>query len=171
MPSCSCWEGLGAGGEGADRGWDGWMTSPTPWAWAWVNSRSWWWTGRPGMLWFLELWSQTRLSNWTELNCFIISGCIQKAKSQHLEMLVSKYYKMLVCVLNCSIVSDSVWPIMKAFFFFWCFIYNFSQSIFYHFILVFCSRWELHPLDILGNKKGCLFQECTPCDAQISNPG
>ena len=43
-------EGLGAGGEGDDRGWDGWMASPTPWAWVWVNSRSWWWTGRPGVL-------------------------------------------------------------------------------------------------------------------------
>ena len=48
-----CWEGLGAGGEGDDRGWDGWMVSPTRWAWVWVNSRSWWWTGRPGVLWFM----------------------------------------------------------------------------------------------------------------------
>ena len=37
-----CWEGLGAGGEGDDRGWDGWMASPTQWTWVWVNSRSWW---------------------------------------------------------------------------------------------------------------------------------
>ena len=35
-----CWEGLGAGGEGDDRGWDGWMASPTRWAWVWVNSGS-----------------------------------------------------------------------------------------------------------------------------------
>ena len=35
-----CWEGLGAGGEGDDRGWDGWMASPTRWTWVWVNSRS-----------------------------------------------------------------------------------------------------------------------------------
>ena len=47
-----CWEGLGAGGEGDDRGWDGWMASPTRWTWVWVNSRSWWWTGRPGVLRF-----------------------------------------------------------------------------------------------------------------------
>ena len=44
------WERLTAGGEGADRGWDGWMASPTQWTWVWVNSRSWWWTGRPGVL-------------------------------------------------------------------------------------------------------------------------
>ena len=40
-----CWEGLGAGGEGDDRGWDGWMVSLTRWMWVWVNSGSWWWTG------------------------------------------------------------------------------------------------------------------------------
>ena len=45
-----CWEGLGAGGEGDDRGWDGWMASPTQWTWVWLNSGSWWWTGRPGVL-------------------------------------------------------------------------------------------------------------------------
>ena len=43
----------GVGGEGDDRGWDGWMASPTWWTWVWVNSRSWWWTGRPGMLRFM----------------------------------------------------------------------------------------------------------------------
>ena len=43
------WEGLGEG-EGHDRGWDGWMASLTQWTWVWVNSGSWWWTGRPGVL-------------------------------------------------------------------------------------------------------------------------
>ena len=67
-----CWEGLGAGGEGDDKGWDGWMASLTRWTWVSVNSRSWWWTGRPGVLQFMG--SQgvehdwvTEL-NWTELN-------------------------------------------------------------------------------------------------------
>ena len=50
-----CWEGLGAGGEGDDRGWDGWMASPTQWTSVWVNSGIWWWTGRPGVLWFMGL--------------------------------------------------------------------------------------------------------------------
>ena len=59
------------GRRGDDRGWGGWMTSPTQWTWVWINSGSWWWTGRPGMLqsmglprvrpdWVTEL-------NWTEL--------------------------------------------------------------------------------------------------------
>ena len=36
--------------EGDDRGWGGWMASPTPWTWVWANSRRWWGTGRPGVL-------------------------------------------------------------------------------------------------------------------------
>ena len=67
-----CWEGWGPGGEGDHRGWDGWMASVTRRAWVWVNSRSWWWAGRPGMLRFMGSqrvghdWA-TEL-NWTELN-------------------------------------------------------------------------------------------------------
>ena len=49
-----CWEGLGAG-EGDDRGWDGWMASLTRWTWVSVNSGSWWWTGRPGVLQIMGL--------------------------------------------------------------------------------------------------------------------
>ena len=64
-----CWEGLGAGGEGDNRGWDGWISSLTRWTWVWVNSGSWWWTGRP---WRSVIHgvakSRTRLSDWTELN-------------------------------------------------------------------------------------------------------
>ena len=61
------WERLRAGEEGDDRGWDGWMASPTQWTWVWVNSGSWWWTGRPGMLWFMG--SQRVRHDWaTELN-------------------------------------------------------------------------------------------------------
>ena len=60
-----CWEGLGAGGEGDDRGWEGWMASPTRWTWVCVNSGSWWWTGRSGVVQFME--SQRWLSDWTEL--------------------------------------------------------------------------------------------------------
>ena len=62
-----CWERLKAGGEGDDRGWDGWMASLTRWTWVWVNSGSWWWTGRPGVLWFTGL--QRVGHDWaTELN-------------------------------------------------------------------------------------------------------
>ena len=62
-----CWERLRAGGEGDDRGWDGWMASPTEWNWVWEDSGSWWCTGRPGMLQFMG--SQRVRHDWaTELN-------------------------------------------------------------------------------------------------------
>ena len=62
-----CWERLRAGREGDDRGWDSWMASPTQWTWVWVDSGSWWWTERPGVLWFMG--SQRVGHDWaTELN-------------------------------------------------------------------------------------------------------
>ena len=62
-----CWERLKAGGEGDDRGWDGWMAPPTQWRWVWASSGSWWWTRRPGVL--QSMGSQKVGHNWTtELN-------------------------------------------------------------------------------------------------------
>ena len=59
------WERLKT--EGDDTGWDGWMASPTWWTWIWVNSRSWWWTGKPGVL--QSMGSQRVGHDWaTELN-------------------------------------------------------------------------------------------------------
>ena len=59
--------GLGTGGEGDNRAWDGWMASLTQWMWVWVNSGNWWWTGRPGVLRFMG--SQRVGHDWvTELN-------------------------------------------------------------------------------------------------------
>ena len=58
---------LNEGGEGNDRGWDGWMASPTWWTWVWVSSGSWWWTGKPGTLQSMR--SQRVGHGWTtELN-------------------------------------------------------------------------------------------------------
>ena len=68
-----CWEGLGAGGEGDNRGWDACMASLTRWTWVWVNSGSGWWTGRSGVVRFMGLqrvghdWA-TQL-NWTQIQC------------------------------------------------------------------------------------------------------
>ena len=76
-----CWEGLGARGEGDDRGWDGWMASLTRWMWVWVHSGSWWWTGRPGALRFMG--SQRVRHDWaTELNWTDVTWiCVQFFKS------------------------------------------------------------------------------------------
>ena len=64
-----CWERLKSGRERDDRGWNGWMGSPTQWTWVWAISGSWWWTGRAGLLqlqrvrynWVTEL-------NWSHLD-------------------------------------------------------------------------------------------------------
>jgi len=75
-----CWEGLGAGGGGNDRGWDGWMASSTQWTWVWVNSGSWWWTGRPGMLRFMgsqrvrQDWAAEL--NWTDTSFWVLHSCV-----------------------------------------------------------------------------------------------
>ena len=67
LKRCWCWEGLNTGGEGDGRVWDGCVASPTWWTWVSVNSGSWWWTGRPGVLQFMG--SQRVGQDWaTELN-------------------------------------------------------------------------------------------------------
>ena len=77
-----CWERLRAGGEGDDRGWDGWMASPTGWTWVWAGSRSWWWTGKPGVLQFME--SQRVRHDWeTELNWY---KALSTASGTHLSI-------------------------------------------------------------------------------------
>ena len=69
-----CWERLKVGEAGDDRGWDGWMASPTQWTWVWAGSGSWWWTGKPGMLQSMGLqrvghdWAtELNLPNWRAL--------------------------------------------------------------------------------------------------------
>ena len=62
-----CWERLKVGGEGDNRGWNGWVASPTQWTWVWVSSGTWWWMGKPGML--QSMGSQRFGHNWaTEVN-------------------------------------------------------------------------------------------------------
>ena len=88
-----CWEWLKSGGEGDDRGWDGWMASLTQWTWVWVNSGSWWLTGRPGVLqsmglqrvghnWVTELnWELLKIRNWSLMFLFCISGSFPGSQS------------------------------------------------------------------------------------------
>ena len=75
--------GTGGRRRGDGRGWDGWVASPTRWTWVWVDSGSWWWTGRPGVLWFMgsqrvghdwvaELnWTEEKLGKWYWDFCFV----------------------------------------------------------------------------------------------------
>ena len=75
-----CWERFKAGGDGDDRGWDGWMASPTQWTWVLVNSRSWWWTGRPGVL--LSIGSQRVGHDWV---------------TERLLLLLSRFSRVQLC--------------------------------------------------------------------------
>ena len=80
-----CWERLRAEGEGDDRGWDGWMASPTQSTRVWVNSGSWWWTGRPGMLRFMG--SHRVRHDWaTELTDYILEIFSVSLKSRLLNI-------------------------------------------------------------------------------------
>ena len=87
-----CWERLRTGGEGDDRGWDGWMASLTQWTWVWVDSVSWWWTGRPGMLRFIG--SQRVRHDWaTELNW----------KNKSIKKKLKKHIISLICTSNMEV--------------------------------------------------------------------
>ena len=112
-----CWERLRAGGEGDDRGWDGWMALPTWWTWVWASSESWWWTGRPGVLqsmgsqaiehdWATELkafWKYTdthiSIQSWRFYSCASIK--IEERKWIHLSHKIDIYMCVCVCVCVC----------------------------------------------------------------------
>ena len=68
-----CWERLKVGGAGDNRGWNGWMALQTQWTCVWVNSRSWWWTGKPGVL--QSMGSQRVRHNWPTEQQQTLSTC------------------------------------------------------------------------------------------------
>ena len=84
-----------AGGEGDDRGWDGWMASPTQQTWVWASSRCWWWPGKPGTLQSMGSQSQIRLSNWTT--------------REYLTLLHCQYLWNLTIILMPIIIFDCSW--------------------------------------------------------------
>ena len=111
-----CWEGLGAGGEGDDRGWDGWMASLTRWMWVWVNSGSWWWTGRPGVLRFMG--SQRVRHDWvTDLIWSDLKAGLQwVSNKKNLGIFLSKknltwWLSLKACLTNFYIVvwGEKIW--------------------------------------------------------------
>ena len=91
-----CWEGLGAGGEGDARGWDGWMASLIRWTWVWVNSGSLWWTRRPGVLRFMG--SQRVGHDWvTELNWKEQDKCLpNQTKEEEIGNLPDKEFRIMI---------------------------------------------------------------------------
>ena len=103
-----CWEGLGAGGEGDDRGWDGWMVSLTRWTWVWVNSRSWWWTGRPGMLRFMGSQSRTRPSDWSDLIWPLFNSQILFFLYFKLER-INLWTSLTIIISKCNLIPEETY--------------------------------------------------------------
>ena len=106
-----CWDRLRAVGQGDDRGWDGWMASPTHGTWVWVDSESWWWTGRPGILQFVGSqrvrhdWATEM--NWTELwtslgLCFHVS---------EMRVFTTAYFLLSI---KYDDICESIWLMSKA---------------------------------------------------------
>ena len=145
------WEGLGAGEEGDDREWDGWMASPTQWMWVWVNSRSWWWTGMPGMLWFMGLqrvrhdWA-TEL-NWTELRVAVTK--YQKLGGLMNRNVLSQFWRLEVWNQDVDIDS-SCWRLCRDFVLCLLTSGNLRGSLVWRWILLRCSH-QLPPMHV------CLF--------------
>ena len=114
---CWCWERLGAGGEGDDPGWDGWMASRTRWMWVWVNSGSWWWTGRPGVRQFMGS-QRVRLDwatelNWTENKFKYFSIFHYDAQQEtHLTFQCSTQMSVYVSMKdgNNAFMNQNTWP-------------------------------------------------------------
>ena len=132
-----CWEGLGARGQGDDRGWDGWMASPTWWTWVWVNSGSWWWTGRPVMLQFMG--SQRVGHDWvTELNwtdeaiAIFVAGQMQHGKKANC-VLVSSWKELW---------SHEHWNDLGSLWFSW-----------------WRSKWQPTPVSLPGESHGGIERE------------
>ena len=101
-------ERLKAGGEGDDREWDGWMASPTQWTWVWLNSGSWWWTGRPGVLQFIRL--QRVGHDWaTELNWSYV-GVIPSFSSLSPARSTGPYR-----TVSTPFLPDSLWIFLYSF--------------------------------------------------------
>ena len=136
-----CWKRLRAGGERDNRGWDGWMASLTQCTWVWVDSGSWWCTGRHGVLWFMRPQRigrdrATELS-WTELN-------LNPEKSNYdwtVKLILSGFLYRNCCALNRYIEYLSSWSISGHFStpFYWK-----SEFVlaWYNFILSYKSHLE-----------------------------
>ena len=129
-----CWEGLGAGGEGGDRGWDGWMASPTRWTWVWVNPGV--GDGQGGLAccnsWGRKESDMTEWLNWTELN-WVIS---------HVEHLFLCLLAICMSSLEKHLFSSFAYCLIKLFGDFVVVdLYEFFVLLLNQIVLVFCCCW------------------------------
>ena len=128
-----CWVGLGAGGEGDNRGWDGWKASLTRWTWVWVNSGSWWWTGRPGVLWLMG--SQRAGHDWaTELNWCLFFSLVSWMLREKFEIQpLTTVYVLTACML---VSTPWLWSLFLLLFVFYSWPGFFTPPI--HYIILLC---------------------------------
>ena len=109
------------------RGWDGWMASLTQWTWVWVNSGSWWWTGRPGVL--QSMMSQRVGHNWvTELNFYV---CNAYCSFITYKLKISE----LLPVSEASYASGFTTNYISTLFLFHTVVYHFEHD---HVLLILC---------------------------------
>ena len=116
-----CWERLKVGGEGDDRGWDGWMTSLTQRTWVWVSSGSWLWTGvlqsmgsqRVGHDWVTELnWTDVASDLGLQFGCvFLPRGLTSLLVVQCIGLVVYQYYntELFLCFSENVLCSRQSW--------------------------------------------------------------
>ena len=96
-----CWERLKAGGEGGNRGWGGWVASPTQCTWVWASSRSWCWTGKPGVLQSMGLqivghdWV-TKLTELTYMKCSLgISNFLEEISTLFHSIVFLSFFALI----------------------------------------------------------------------------
>ena len=145
-----CWERLKAGGEGDDRGWDGWMASPRQWKWVWANSGRWWRTRKPGVLqfWLLRPPGVHQASQ-------LFTICWSLLKFMSIESMMPSNNLMLCCpLLLLSLVFSSIWIFSSELAFhirwlnYWSFNFNISPSNEYSGLISFRIDWSpYHPRD------------------------
>ena len=108
-----CKERLKAGGEGVDRGWDGWMASPTPRTWVWASSGSWWWTGKPGVL--QSMGSQRVRHDWVTKLTETCEDYFNDLKRHSTILCVCVPLCLILCdPVGCSFQGSSVHGISQA---------------------------------------------------------
>ena len=131
-----------AGGEGDDRGWDGWMVSPTQWTWVWINSRNCWWTGRPCCRPRGHNESDTTEGmNWTEWNLIKLWAFF---------FFFSSFTFFIVVRNLCLYVGLLQFGRVFLFLFFF-FNYNFLNLFFHTFIPLFAFPTVIFPLQLIFN--------------------
>ena len=111
-----CWKRLKPGGEGDDRGWDGWMASLTQWTWVWVNLGSWWWTARPSVL--QSMGSQRVGHDWsTELNWTLFPGKVNLTEVHDWSVFMKSvfFFFLEMHVSNLRLTAQTLQPFLLWF--------------------------------------------------------